>query len=350
MEPSISGPEISRRAILLGAAALGLPLVAVAAPSDAPDLEAARREGPLVIWHADQESDVVQFLNAFKAKTGIEAVQQHLLPGVALPKLMTQLRAGATEVDVFDASDAGLMEQLRKQGHLLRYESPEIAAYAPQYRSEPTGYWTTYYINIGPIMYDPRYVDDASAPKTWLDLLDPRWKNQLGFQNAAAGGQYAWWYLVKNLVPADYWDRLAVQKPRSYASSTQLADDITSGNLKMGGRVNTVQFVRAQRQKVPMKMVFPPEGTPAFSEVVGIIAPTKRPNAAKAYVDFLLSKEGQESWNTIQGASSARPDAHIPGLPDTSKFKIILPTDMEDYGSPANHAKFVKLWNQITGF
>ncbi|MEO6960026.1 MAG: extracellular solute-binding protein [Burkholderiaceae bacterium] len=351
---------ISRRDLLIGAgvgaAAIGLPGLfgggrqAMAATNAGYDLAAARKEGPVVIWHADQEADVVEFLKVFTKKTGIQTVQQRLLPGAALPKLLTELRMGATDVDVYDTSDAGLMEQLRKQGHLLRYESPELAAYAPQYKSNPVGFWAAYYINIGTIMYDPRYVQPDTAPKTWLDLLDPRWKGQVGFQNASAGTQYTWWYLLKDILPKDYWDHLAAQKPRAYSSSTQIVTDMHNGNLKIGGKVSSFQYVKSKRLKQPIEIVFPPEGAPAQSQVVGIIGPTKRPNAAKAYVNFLLSQEGQQSWNQIQGSPSARTDVDYPGQPDMSKAKIIVPTDMDDYALTTNHAEFVKLWNKITGF
>lgn len=355
-----AGQGISRRELLVrtgvGAAAIGFPGLffggreARAATNAGYDLATARKEGPVVIWHADQEADVVEFLKIFTKKTGIETVQQRLLPGAALPKLLTELRMGATDVDVYDTSDAGLMEQLRKQGHLLRYESPELAAYAPQYKSNPVGFWAAYYINIGAIMYDPRYVQPDTAPKTWLDLLDPQWKGQVGFQNASAGTQYTWWYLLKDILPKDYWDRLAAQKPRAYSSSTQIVTDLHNGNLKIGGKVSSFQYLKSKRLKQPIEVVFPPEGAPSQSQVVGIIGPTKRPNAAKAYVNFLLSQEGQTSWNEIQGSPSARTDVNYPGQPDMSKVKIIVPTDMDDYALTANHAEFVKLWNKITGF
>lgn len=316
-----------------------------------PDLAAARKEGPLLLWHGDQEGDVVEFIKGFTQKTGIEVVQQRLLPGAAWPKLDAEYRTGNSNVDVYMTSDAGTMENHSKQGRLLRYESPELAAYAPQYKSNPPGYWTTYYINIGPMMYDPRYVPEDVAPKTWMDLLDPRWKGQIGFQNAAAGTSYAMWFVLKDILPKDYWDRLAAQKPRGYSSSTQIMTDVHRGDLKIGGRVSNFQYLKSLRQKLPVKMVFPPEGAPSVTQPTGIIATTKRPNAAKIYTDYLLSREGQQKWNEIQGSYSARSDVNIEGLPPISSIKVLIPTaaNFADYGSPTTHATFVKLFNRIVG-
>jgi iron(III) transport system substrate-binding protein len=354
---------LSRRQFVVTAGAglvtSGLPPImtavnAAAAESPAsapPELAAARKEGPLLLWHGDQEGDVVEFIKGFTQKTGIEVVQQRLLPGAAWPKLDAEYRTGNSNVDVYMTSDAGTMDNHRKQGRMLRYESPELAAYGPQYESDPPGYWTTYYINIGPMMYDPRHVTEDVAPKTWMDLLDPRWKGQIGFQNAAAGTSYAMWFVLKDILPKDYWDRLAEQKPRGYSSSTQIMTDVHRGDLKIGGRVSNFQYLKSLRQKLPIKMVFPPEGAPSVTQPVGIIATTKRPNAAKIFIDYLLSREGQKKWNEIQGSYSARSDVSIEGLPPISSIKVLIPTaaNFAEYGSPSAHATFVKLWNRIVG-
>jgi iron(III) transport system substrate-binding protein len=343
----------------VGLVATGLPFLmtarkAAAAQSSAsapPDLAAARKEGPLLVWHGDQEGDIVEFMKDFTQKTGIEVVQQRLLPGAAWPKLDAEYRTGNSNVDVYMTSDTGTMDNHRKQGRMLLYESPELAAYAPQYKSNPPGYWTTYYINIGPIMYDARYVPEAAAPKTLMDLLDPRWKGQIGFQNAAAGTSYAFWFVLKDILPKDYWDKLAAQKPRGYSSSTQIMTDIHRGDLKIGGRVSNFQYLKSLRQKLPIKMIFLAEGAPSVTQPVGIIATTKRPNAAKTFIDYLLSREGQKKWNEIQGSYSARNDVNIEGLPPISSIKVLMPTaaTFDEYGSPTTHAEFVKLWNRIVG-
>jgi iron(III) transport system substrate-binding protein len=332
-----------------GAAGLARPALAAGPLDDRARLSAARGEGPLVVMHADQENDIVAFLKAFSETTGIEAVQQRALPGVAMPKLQAELRAGASNVDLWMNSDAGLMDVLRERRQLLRYESPEIAAYGSEFRSTEPGWWTAYFINVGPMMYDTRHVQASAAPKTWADLLQPAWKQQVGFQNSAAGTQYTWWFVLRDVLPASFWTSLAEQKPRAYASSTQIITDILNGSLKIGGKVSSYQYVKARRLQQPVNAIYPPEGTPAQGQVVGIISGTKRPNASKIFVDYLLSQEGQTVWNRIQGSPSARGDVRIEDVPPLSDFKILMPRDFAEYRSPARHSEFVRLWNQITG-
>ena len=344
----------SRRTLLKAGATLAAagalsPYGSFAAAQERGDPAAARKEGSLVLWHADQDNDKVEFYKAFAEKTGISASGQRVLPGVALPKLIAEMRAGGTEIDAYDSSDEGMMDELQRQKFLMRYEHPHLDAYGPEFKSNPPGFWTAYFINLNPMMYSAKHVPDDVAPKTWMDLLNPRWSGQLGFQTAAAGSQYVWWYNLRDVLPPDYWEKLRALKPRGYASSTQIVADLLNGNLKMGGKVSAYQHVKAVREGQDLKVVYPPEGTPTSSQVTGILSSTKRPNAAKIYIDFMLSKEGQEIWSRIQGSHSARVDVRVADVPDLKSIKILVAKDFKDFTSRERRAEFNALWNKVTG-
>jgi iron(III) transport system substrate-binding protein len=350
---SLSG-TLSRRKLLLaagaGLAASSLPRSrALAEASAAPDPKAAAAEGPIVVWHGDQEADVVKFLQIFTDKTGVQTVQQRLLPGAAVPKLEAEFRTGNVSADTYMTSDAGIMETMRKKNRLVRYVPKEIDAFEPMYRSDEPGWYTSYYINAGPMMYDPRFVKEAEAPKVWTDLLDPKWQGQIGFQNASAGSSFAFWFVMKDLLPKDFFDKLTLQKPRAYSSSTQIQQDIERGNLKIGGRVSIFQYVKAMRAGNPVKAVFPKLGTPSVNQVVGIIGGTKRPNGSKIFIDFLTSREGQQIWNDIQGSPSARKDVSVEHVPNIATTKLLLPLKFDEYQDPKLRKQFVSIWNKMTG-
>lgn len=348
--------KLSRRSALVGGASVAAasialsPYGAFAAGPERPSLEKARTEGTLVMWHADPEVEKVAFYKAFTERTGIKVIGQRVAPGVALPKLLAQLRSGGAEIDVYDSSDEGLSDGLGRDGHLLRYEPVDIAMYEPPFRSNDAGLWTAYWINLNALAYSPKFVAPDQAPKTWNDLLNPAWRGSVGFQNTAAGSQYVWWYNVRSVVSADYWDKLREQKPRTYASSNQILADLLNGNLKIGGKVSAFQYVQAKRKGIELNMVFPPEGTPTGSLATSIVVSTKRPNAAKTYIDFVLSKEGQELWCGLVGCHSARRDVNVPDVPTLSKQKILVPSDFQDYASRKRHAEYVTAWNKISGF
>jgi ABC-type Fe3+ transport system substrate-binding protein len=76
---------------------------------------------------------------------------------------------------------------------------------------------------------------------------------------------------------------------------------------------------------------------------------TKRPNASKIFVDYFLSREGQQVWNDIQGSPSARADVKVEHLPDLQSVKLIVPTNFAEYMNPARRREFVSVWNKMTG-
>jgi len=316
-----------------------------------PDLAAAKKEGTLVVWHGDQEADVVKFLAAFKQKTGIDATQVHINPGEALPKLLQESKAGLTDVDVYNSANLGVLYQFHLKDLLMQYVSPESKAYAPEYLSNPVGLWTTYYVNVGPMIYIPTMVKSADAPKTWTDLLDPKWKDQIEFENSTSGTQYTWWYMLRDKLPSDFFDQLAKQRPTGYGSSTAMMQDLYNGNKKIGGKISSFQYSKSKRQNQPIAAVYPEIGTPAVTQGTTIIKSTVRPNASKAFIDYLTSQEGQKVWNDLQGSYSARTDVKTEWLPPIDSLKLLIPDpkNIKDYSSPDLNKKFQALWNQVTG-
>jgi iron(III) transport system substrate-binding protein len=355
-EVSSKRRKITRRQLVLAGSAAAMSIAmphavsrAYAQASAPGNVSAAKAEGPLVVWHGDQEGDVVEFLKVFTDKTSVPAVQQRLLPGQALPKLEAEFRAGQTTGDVYLTSDSGILENLRRQNRLLQYIPKEMDAYGADYRSSEPGYWTTYYVNVGPMMYDTRYVKEEEAPKTWIDLLDPKWKGQIGFQNSSAGTSYGFWFVMKDVLPKDYFEKLGANNPRAYSSSTQISQDIERGGLKIGGRVSNFQYVKSVRNKQPVKAVFPTLGVPSLNQPAAIFGTTQRPNGSKIFMEYLLSKDGQFQWNNIQGSYSARKDIQIEHLPDINTLKLLLPVNFEDYMKTENRREFVAIWNKMTG-
>lgn len=320
-----------------------------AAPADGPDPAAAAREGTLVVWHNDQEADVVTFLAAFTKKTGIAAVQQKIAPAEALTKLRLEQQAGVSDVDVFLASP-DVHHQLVTAKLLLPYQNSIMSQYDPRYRSTEPGMWTAYFVNVCPMIYLPSKLPPAEAPKTYQDLLDPKWKDQLQFPGPTSATGYNWWYALKDLLPADYFDKLAAQKPTVFASSTAGIDEMALGNKKVAGSMSIFQYTKAKRRGEDLGFVADPLGIPTSLNSAAIIKGSKRPNAAKLYLDFLLSEEGQRLWNAdLQGSYAALPNVTPPELPEQSTLKLLVATDMDDYGSAARRAEFEALWSKVVG-
>ena len=323
-----------------------------ASASAGPDMAKARKEG-LVLWHANDETAKTTFLKGFTAATGIPATSQRVLPGAALPKLQAEFQTGkAPSCDVYDTSEVGLVYTLQQQGHLMQYMSPELEAYESPYVSSPKGFWTTYFVSPLPITYRTDHLPEAQAPKSYEDLLDPKWKGKMGFQDSSGGSSFTFWYELRKLLPADYFQKLAALTPRSYSSSTQISTDLNSGVILLSPGFSMYQVYLALKQKLPYKIVLSAPGMPTNNLPTAIIANPPHPDAAKAYIDYSLSQVGQQSWTDILGSYSARSDVKPPaGLPSLASVNPLATAsaDPATAGTAVINSQFTSVWNNMLG-
>jgi iron(III) transport system substrate-binding protein len=314
------------------------------------DMDAALQEGELVVWHNDQEADMVSFLAKFTEKTGIPATQLKIAPAEAMAKLRLEQQAGVSDVDVFQSSP-DIHAQLVEQDALLKYEVPNLDEFRDDYKSADPGYWTAYFLNVTPMMYIPGMIEESDLPESYEDLLDPQWKDRLSFPGPTSGTGYNWWFLLKDELGEDYFDKLGDQDPIMFQSSTQGLDDLANGNRSIAGSMSIFQYAKAERRGEQLGFIVDDKfGIPTSLNTVGIISTTKRPNAAKAYEEFLLSEEGQEIWNNeMQGSYSPLPSVVTPELPPLEDLKLLVVTDFDAYTDPENRAKFEELWSRVVG-
>ena len=85
----------------------------------------------------------------------------------------------STYPDVTQLADMSFALDFQKRGGYMQYVSPEMAAYKPEYKSSPEGYWTWGALVMAAIAYNPNLVSREEAPKTWKDMLDPKWTDAI---------------------------------------------------------------------------------------------------------------------------------------------------------------------------
>src|SRR5262245_61254945 len=135
------------------------------------DVEKAEAEGAFVLYSTDPEAGQVKLLAAFnKLFPKIKTSYVRLQAGALYAKVLSERQAKSYLVDVIQISDMGMILDFQKRGGFRQYVSPEMAAFKPEYKSQPEGYWTWGSIIMGGIAYNPNNVSAAEAPKTWEDL------------------------------------------------------------------------------------------------------------------------------------------------------------------------------------
>jgi iron(III) transport system substrate-binding protein len=231
----------------------------------------------------------------------------------------------------------------------MEHVAPELDRYDAKWKSNPAGLWTTVWINIAGIAWNPNNVKAADAPKSYEDLLDPKWANgQIGFKDSASGLQYAQYSMIAKLYGESWWDKMALQKPIGLAGTAQQYEKVLNGEIKLNGLGQSSTYVQHKLNGAPIEILLPKEGVPFTGLTTGIVKNSPHPATAKLFIQWLLSEEGAKHVTTIAQDPVTMRNGPAPALtPKPEELNVWVPDDMEKYvaAQPAWREK----WNKITG-
>jgi len=354
----------TRRAVLkAGAVLAALPLAgkAFAQPARAPtkvldfhtyaDVAKAEAEGQLVFYCHENEAGTAAIMEGFgkdfpKIKTGYVRAQT----GALYNKIVSERAAGRFDVDVIQLSDLAPALDFQKKGGYEIYASPEAGAYAPEHLSDPPGAFFWAGVSFAGIAYSKAKVKPEDAPKTWKDLLDPRWRNAMSCKISSSGIQFVQWYMFRKLYGPDYWKEFAKQRPRAFDSRVQLFDRLAKGDDKVTAIGEYAAYVLYKEKGADVAFVAPADGLPATPLLVGMVSKAPHPEAAKLFVDWAMSKRGQAWYQTNPNLYYASVRTDAPPMPtgvSLTQFKLLYPSDWDEYAKQS--ATFLKEWNGMLG-
>ncbi len=285
-------------------------------------LAAQEVSGRLVLYTSQPNTDAQQTIDAFKAKhpkVDISFVRDGT-PRI-LAKLRAEFEAGQPQADLLLIADSVTMEGLKKEDRLLAHARADVAAY-PAGTHDPQKYWfATKLITTG-IAYNAKA---SFKPTSWADLLDSAAKGQITMPsplNSGAALIHAA-TLTGNLPGGwHYYEKLKENGAVAGGGNGDILKSVAGGE-KLYGVIVDFMPIREKAKGAPVEFVFPKEGVSAVSEPVAILKSTRNPDAAKAFVDFLLSKEGQE-LALKQGYIAAHPAVAVPaGYPGRERIKVL---------------------------
>lgn len=309
-------------------------------------LPAVAAEGKLVLYTSQPNTDAQQTADAFMAK----------YPGVTVdwvrdgtPKIMAKLaaeiEAGQPQPDVLLIADIVTMEGLKAQGHLLPFPEAEIAGIDEALVDADRNYFPTKLITTG-IVYN---TNAPLVPASWLDLTKPEAKGMIAMPSPLTSGAAMIHTVTLTGNLEQGWDFYAALAENGAQASGGNGDVLkaVSGGDKLYGMIVDFMPIREKAKGAPIEFVFPAEGVSAVTEPVAILSTAQNPEAAKAFVNFVLSEEGQK-LAVDQGYIPARADAGQPdGYPERSAINVLgydaaaaLADDM------ANKEKFSEVMGQ----
>lgn len=286
---------------------------------------ALAQEGKLVLYTSQPNTDAQATADAFMAKyPGITVEWVRDGTPVIMAKFRTELEAGAPQADVLLIADVVTMEGLKAEGLLLPYPEADTSAFPEGLHDEDGAYFSTKLITTG-IVYNTAA---TMVPASWADLTKPEAKDQIAMPSPLTSGAALIHTVTLTENLSEGWDFYSALAANGAQASGGNGDVLTavSGGDKLYGMIVDYLPMREAAKGAPVKFVFPQEGVSAVTEPAAILASAQNPEAAKLFIDFLLSEEGQQ-LAVSQGYLPARDGVALPaGYPDRAEIKV-LPYD-----------------------
>ena len=307
-------------------------LVGAALGQDA-RVEAAKKEGK-VVWYTSlvlpSAEKVAKLFEA--AYPGIKVEVHRTGSQRILQRVMQELQANIKNVDVIHTSDAGHFVLLKDKKLLAKYTPAGVENFSAGFKDKD-GYAYGLRATVNVIAYNPKIVPAAEAPKTWKDLLDPKWKGKEVTAHPGYSGVIATHVLaLVQLYGWDYFKQLAQNKPMLVQSAADPAGVVASGERPVAVNGGDYSFYQAMKKGNPVEIVYPKEGVPLVVSPSAITSFAPHPNAARLFTDFTFSREVQQVMADSEGLYTGHPDVKYPAdKPKLSELKLLTvePEELE---------------------
>ncbi len=270
-------------------------------------VKAACAEGQVTYYTAQAGGDEREIIKPFeKSFPCVHVSVISMVTGRLYERVRTEAQAGVTQADLMASSSEILTENLIK-AKLVRPWTPPSADKFPE-GAKHQGYWYSSNVAVIAPFYNVQLVQGADIPKTWRDLLDPKWSGKIGTSPITIGGSaWAMYAFMKEKLGGDYLKGFAAQKPRMFTSFDPVVLAVARGELSIGVVSNGNQY-SAHKKGAPIRTFYPPEGLPFLNLSTFLVAGAPRPHAGELFANWYLSRQGQASVVTVRGLYSVRKD------------------------------------------
>lgn len=256
-------------------------------------------KGNLTIYTSQPEADIqalVQVFNKVQPDISVEIFRSGTEEVVS--KVQAEKQAGSVLADVLLVSDAATFESLKNDQLLMSYESPELTGISSDFYDAEHTYVGTKIITTGIIVNRDMIQDEITG---YADLLEDFAKNNIDMPSPLYSGAAAYNLSVLTRTEGIGWEFYEGLKDNGVKvdkGNGTVLNSVLSGEKGIGIIVDYMAF-RAQAEGSNVEFIYPKEGSLIVTEPVGIVNGTKNEEAAKAFVDFIISEEGQKATAEI---------------------------------------------------
>jgi iron(III) transport system substrate-binding protein len=342
--------RIDRRQFAIGAAA-GLATATIGSQrADAQAygsnelIEAAKKEGKIVYYTADFTEPEQEIIKAFNKRFPFVKVEIVRAPGGQLiTRIKTEAAAGKLLADAVNHSDRGLMQGIADL--FQDYAPPNATDYREDVLVSPK-LWPRSTLGWS-IAYNTEL--EKNPPQSWMDLCKPEYGPKKIGQVIAPSGGTTWTRIMfeRQVLGEDYWKKQAATQPILYPSGAPTSDALVRGEVSIGVVLYNIAYIK-KRDGAPVDAIFPPEGVPLNFYAAGVTKTAVNPNAAKLFLNWCMSEEGQAFQIKELGYLTALkiPPLNPPGY-DPKVIKAWAP-NFEQYVKLRD--EWVEEWNKVYGY
>ena len=288
--------------------------------------------------------------DAFTEKTGIKVEYVEISTGKALAQL--QAENGNTTADIWFGGGVDSYISATDLGYLEQYVSPEAEAINPAY-SDADGYWTGLALVPAGFLVNNDVLAEKNleAPKTWEDLADPKYKGEIIMASPAISGTQ---YAILNGTIQAYGEEKGWEV---WKGINENVDFYAQGGGELGPKCAAGEFgiavlamtggTFAMEAEYPVTAVYPEDMIPWTPAPIAIFKNSQNKDAAKVFVDYFLSKEGQEALREADARIMARGDVAIPEAIGTVDTEKLIDQDVLLFGS--QREALLEKWAAMVG-
>jgi len=280
----------------------------------------------VVLYSSNQPELLDMVAKNFEKRTGIKVTTVRLGTGEAMKRIAAE-KANPL-ADIFWSGDVAVLEAAKD--NFMAYDSPEA-------KGLPQGYvatdkrWTAANTHLMILMVNTKLVKQEDMPKTWADIFDPKWKGKIVMANPQkSGSAYAQIYGLYKLYG---WDGLTklINNANILDSSSLVYKGTADGEFAVGITMEYAAYRYVAGGSDSVKIVYPADGVISAPEGAAIVAGAKHAKEAKAFFDYLISKDVVSEIFAKYYRRPARPDAtKVEGLPNIHDLTLMKGFDPEE--------------------
>jgi iron(III) transport system substrate-binding protein len=289
-------------------------------------VEAAKKEGKLAFYTAMDLAFAQQLGKAFEEKfPGMSVRVERSGAERIFTRIGQEYGANIHAVDVVNTADLAHCLAWKRSGWLAPYMPEEVAKHFEAKYYDPEGLHVTTRILISPFGYNTNLVKKEEAPKSFKDLLDPRWVGKLVKAHPAYSGTImnATFQTARDL-GWEYFEKLAKQRVLQVQSATDTPKKIALGERAVMVDGAGYLVIRYKEEGQPVEIVYPEEGTPVAAAPSAVFKAAPNPNAARLFQNWMHSREAQQllvDW--ARQYSPHRQTVEKPGVRKLSDIKLM---------------------------